>query len=256
MGAAGAAEFGAVAVAVDLEFLDRVERGVGEEPGVAAPVEVGDAVDGPHVGRYATAADRHAHAADRSLVGRVEAVQGGDAGHELGELQEIAAIERQITDLCGGDPTRDLATGLVGRDGVVGGRDLVVDGADLEDDVQLAALGDVELDSGDHRRSEAAVRNPDLEASNREIAEQIDARPVGRGGPPEPGLDIPDGNGCLGHDGPRRVGDRTLDARCHSLRGEWRGAVRKQHNSEEGPGKALLPRCSERSHDDPRRSRG
>ncbi len=107
--AAGAAELRAVAVAQDLELLDRLERGIDEDRAVGADVVVVGAVDRPHVRGDVAAAHRQVGAAQQPLVLDVQEVRRADARHQRGELQEVAAVERQLADLLAGDEAGDVA---------------------------------------------------------------------------------------------------------------------------------------------------
>ena len=73
--AAGLAELGAVVVALDLELLDRVHRGVDQDRAVGAHVVVVGAVHRPEVGGGRAAAHRDVGAAGQALVAAVQAVR-------------------------------------------------------------------------------------------------------------------------------------------------------------------------------------
>ncbi len=107
--AAGLAELRAVAVAQDLELLDRLDRRVDEDRAVRADVVVVRAVDRPEIRGDVAAADREVRAAEQALVLDVEEIGGAHAGHQRGELQEVAAVQRQLADLLSGDHAGDVA---------------------------------------------------------------------------------------------------------------------------------------------------
>ncbi len=57
------------------------------------------AVDEPEIGVYGAAADRNVRAALQAFGLGAEALTGRDARHQGDKLHEIAAVERQLSDL-------------------------------------------------------------------------------------------------------------------------------------------------------------
>jgi len=216
--AAGAAELRAVAVAVNLELLDRVHRRVDEDRTVAADVVVVGAVDRPHVRRDRAAADGQVGAAEQPLVLDVQEVRRADAGHQERELQEVAAVERKIADLLTRDETGDVATDRlhlvrVGFDG-----DLLFDLTGRELDVHRAVLRGVERDRLRDRTLEPGVLDHDLIRTDRQLEQRIHARLVRRRVLRQTRVVIPDGDLRARDHGTRLIRYCSTDRGRESLR--------------------------------------
>jgi hypothetical protein len=172
--ARGLAELGAVAVAMDLELLDGLDRGVDEDRAVAADVVVVGAVDRPHVGVDRAPGDGEVDAAHEALVGDVEARLGlADAGHQQRELDEVAAVERQLADLLAGDEAGDVAALGLHLDGGGLDADRLRHAARLELDVLGAHVGHVEQEALVEGALESGVAHLDLVAADGEVGEGV-----------------------------------------------------------------------------------
>ena len=111
LGPARAPELRAVAVAVDLHLGDGIHRGVDHDAAIGAGVVVVDAVDEPQVARDPAAADREVDAAGQGpLVLGARALQGGHPRHQLHEVAEVTAVERQLAHLLARDHAVDFAS--------------------------------------------------------------------------------------------------------------------------------------------------
>ena len=215
--AARAAELGPVAVAQDLELLDRVERRVHEDRAVRPDVVVVGAVHRPQVRRDIAAAHRQVGSAEQPLVLHVEGVGRAHAGHERRELEEVAAVERQLARLSAGDDARQVATKDLhrGRGGFDG--DHLAHFARLEREVDRVVVGDAERDARPGGRLEARQLRLHVVASDGQVADRVDAVGVGDRDPDQPRVEVGDRHGRAGNDRFRRVGGRAPDRRARAL---------------------------------------
>ena len=91
--------FCAVAVGQDLHFVDGLQGGVDENGAVGTDVVVVDAVDQEQVAGGVVAVDREVDAGFKAFVLGVEIFDRRDAGRQLGQLGEAAAVQRQFANL-------------------------------------------------------------------------------------------------------------------------------------------------------------
>src|SRR5207244_13555192 len=116
--AASPAEFGVIAVALDLEFLNGVQRGVYKNGAVRSHVHVVGAIHQEQVGIRGAAADGDVGAAIEALLVVAEAGINLYARNQREQLGEAPAIERQFGDLIAFNGTAQFSTGqlnMVGR---------------------------------------------------------------------------------------------------------------------------------------------
>ena len=154
LGPGGATEFRAVAVAVDLELVDRIDGGEYQDGPVRAHVVVVGPVHHPEVAAQPAAAHGQLDARHEPSVFRVETIALADTGHQRPELQEIATVERELSDLLPRHEARHFAAnGLNGHRRALD-RDRLGECARDELHVLAADIGNVEDDAGAHHRLE------------------------------------------------------------------------------------------------------
>ena len=110
LGTTGATKLGAVGITMNLELLQGFQRRVDQDRSVGADVLVVGTIHRDHVAGGPATRYGHVRAGQQALVLGIEVVHGHDTWHELGQLHEVAAIERQLPDLLTGDQTSDLTT--------------------------------------------------------------------------------------------------------------------------------------------------
>ena len=91
--------FRTIAVPQNLEFLDGVDRWVNQDGAIRADVVVIHSVDQEDVAGGVVAIHRKVDAGLQALILGIKVGSRGNARHQLGQLREAAAIQRQLLDL-------------------------------------------------------------------------------------------------------------------------------------------------------------
>src|SRR5229473_4085488 len=94
--AAGAAILRAIAVAQNLELFNPIDGWVHQDRSLRPDVVIVGTIDAPLVRIRGSAAERDVNAAHQPFALVVKTFSDGGAGHERGELHEVAAVERQF----------------------------------------------------------------------------------------------------------------------------------------------------------------
>jgi hypothetical protein len=239
----GLSELGPVAVAVDLELLDGLHRGVDQDRAVRADVVVVDAVDRPHVGVGRVAAHREVRPAEQPLVPDVQVIGGHNTRLEQGELQEVAAVEGELAGLLSRDQTGDVPAHRLHRDRRDLHRDRFGDLAGLEPHVDGAHVGHVQVDSRHRRPLEPGVLDAHAVTAHGKLGEHVVSRRVRRHRSGEAGFLSGQGDRRPRDNRPGRVSHRAADrrggplARCRRREEE----ETRQEDEALAHGHALLP---------------
>src|SRR5712664_561201 len=112
-----AAEFGPVAVALDLELFDAVNGRIDKDGALRTDIVVPRAVHGPLIVHGGRAAEGNVYTGEQALVFVVEALADCGARNESGQLHEVPAVHGQFANLLAEHDVRNIAGRRVDRDG-------------------------------------------------------------------------------------------------------------------------------------------
>jgi len=155
--------------------------------------------------------------AEQALVLDVQEVRGAHARHQRGQLQEVAAVQRQLANLLAGDDARDVAA----KD--ANGRRRRLDVHDLGDiargqfEVDRELVSDAQGDPRARRFLEARKLGFDLVASDRQILCGVDAGCVCGYGANKTGVFIRGGDSHARQHGLCRVAYRATNGGGRAL---------------------------------------
>ncbi len=234
-GAVAPAEFRAVGVGLDFEFLQSFNRGLDDEVGFVEQVgEVGivvDAVEQEVVLQRTRAVGAEAEATLVAGAG----LAGSSAGSEQGELGEIAAIEGKVGDaLAINDLTEFGSLGLK-QGGGAGHQYFLGQQADLQRHVDGDAALHVQFDGLGDSLLEAALLDSDGVTAHAQRAGDELADLVGGGAEGLAAFDVGHRDARTGHDRAGWVFDRADNAAGVFLReAEGRHAEQKEGRSAKG----------------------
>jgi hypothetical protein len=212
--AAGAeAELRGVVAGLNLELLDGVHVGT-KDQAAAEAVVVGGAVHQKVVVIAAAAVDRQSGTA---------VAAGVDPRAELGELEEVAPVERQRDDLLGVDhvPHRG-ALGLKKRR-AAGDLDRLRNYADFEANVKPHLLVHLKADPGEGGAAKALLLDANRVRADQQERGRVAALLVGGELAPLAGVLVDDRDTCIGDSSAARIGDESEDGARDGLGARGRG---------------------------------
>ena len=232
LGAGGMTVLGVLLSGLDLELRERIEDGRVAE-GHEVGVEVGDAIEQEAIVVGAIAGGGEAAIlieADFVLLDGTAA--DGDVGGEQGEVNELAAVEREGANFFFAD---DGALG--GGFGVEGGKDFrdfdaLGDGADLEGDIETGGRGDVDGHAQVGEGAEAGGRGFHVVAAWGEQSEEEVAGVGGFEGTGGSGGAIGEVDAGAGDGGALLVGDAAAEGAGVGLGDEEVGGGEKEEQGE------------------------
>ena len=141
-------------------------------------------------------------------LGGVEVRRGRVAGNQQRQLEEVAAVERQLVDgLRADDRVDDRARGVDDADAGAGDGDRLVDAGDRQRDLEVQRLADAQHDVGVALLGEVRRRHRDGDVAGGEVGDGERAGLVGGGLADQPGGRRRDGDLRAGHCAPLRVAD-------------------------------------------------